>query len=103
MAQFHLHVTTPEGNVWDADADAVNAFGIDGHFGILPNHAPIIAALKPGVLKVDQGDQTHYFAAGEGVLEVRMDKDVVLLLEYAEPCSSAAEAREKVREANQYS
>ena len=93
MPLFHLHITTPEGNIWDDDAEAIKACGIDEYFGVLSNHAPMIAALKPGVLTVRQGDKTHYFAAGDGVLEVRVDKQVVLLVDYAEPCDSLAAAR----------
>ena len=93
MSRFHLHITTPEGNVWDDDADAVTACGLDGSFGILPNHAPMIAALQPGVLKVISGEEVYYYAAGEGVLEVRIDKEVVLLLDYAESYPSRDEAK----------
>ena len=60
---------------------------------MLANHAPMIAALQPGVLKVRAGDTTQYYAAGDGILEVRVDKQVVLLLDYAEPYPSEAEAK----------
>ncbi len=93
MPQFHLHITTPEGNIWDDDADAIVAYGSEGHIGVLANHAPMIAALQPGVLKVQAGDKTQYYAAGDGVLEVRIDKEVVLLVDYAEPYPTAGEAR----------
>lgn len=93
MALFHLHISTPEGNVWDADAEAVTACGFDGYIGVLANHAPIITALKPGLLKLSAGGDIHYYAAGEGVLEVRIDKQVVLLLDYAEPYPTEEDAK----------
>ncbi len=93
MAVFHLHITTPEGNVWDDDAEAVSACGVEGSFSVLASHAPMIAALKPGVLTVRGEDKALYYAAGEGVLEVRVDKQVVLLIDYAEPYPTEAEAK----------
>lgn len=98
MAAFHLHITTPEGNNWDGDVLSVSAQGTEGSFGVLANHAPMIAALKPGVLKVRGEAETRYYAAGEGVLEVRLDKWVVLLTDYAEPFDTAEEARGRAQE-----
>jgi len=96
MPVFHLHITTPEGNVWDDDAESVVAYGSEGSFGVLANHAPMIAGLQPGVLKVQAGDQTRYYAAGDGILEVRVDKQVVLLVDYAEPFDTEAEAKQRL-------
>ncbi len=93
MPSFHLHVTTPEGNIWDDDAEAVVAYGVEGSMGILANHAPMITALQPGVLKVQGADKTQYYAAGEGILEVRTDKQVVLIIDYAEAYDTEAEAK----------
>ncbi|MEE9368924.1 MAG: ATP synthase F1 subunit epsilon [Pontiella sp.] len=93
MPVFNLHITTPEGNAWDDDAESISAFAVEGSLTILANHAPMITALKPGVLKVRDSDQTQFFAAGEGVLEVRVDKQVVLLVDYAEPYSTEDEAK----------
>ena len=93
MALFHLHVTTPAGNIWDADAESITACGVEGLFGVLANHAPMIAALKPGILKVRVGNEAQYYSAGDGILEVRNDKQVVLLLDYADPYPTEAEAK----------
>jgi F-type H+-transporting ATPase subunit epsilon len=98
MSAFHLHITTPEGNNWDGDAVSVNAWGVEGSFGVLSNHAPMIAALKPGVLTVRGEDETRYYAAGEGVLEVRIDKGVVILVDYAEAFDTLDEAKVKAKE-----
>ncbi len=98
MAAFHLHITTPEGNNWDGDVLGISAQGAEGSFGILSSHAPMIAALKPGVLKVRGEEEAHFYAAGEGVLEVRVDKRVVILLDYAEACDTLEEAQVKAKE-----
>lgn len=93
MPAFHLHITTPGGNVWTGDAEAVTANGIEGSFGVLANHAPMIAGLEAGILKVEAEGETRFYAAGDGVLEVRVDKEVVLLLDYAELYPTMAEAK----------
>ncbi|MDF7823160.1 ATP synthase F1 subunit epsilon [Pontiellaceae bacterium B12227] len=98
MAAFLLHITTPEGNNWDGDVLSISAQGTEGALGIMANHAPMIAAVKPGVLKVRGEDESRYYAAGEGVLEVRVDKRVVILLEYAEAYETLEEAKAKAKE-----
>ena len=95
---FHLHITTPEGNNWDGDAVSVNAWGPEVAFGILANHAPMIAALTPGVISVRGEDESRYYASGEGVLEVRVDKWVVILVDYAESFNTLEEAKLKAKE-----
>lgn len=98
MSMFHLHITTPEGRNWDGDAVSIVAQGPQGYFGVMANHAPMIAALAPGVLKVEGPEKTNYYAAGDGVLEVRLDKTVVILVDYAEPFESDEEAKAKAKE-----
>jgi F-type H+-transporting ATPase subunit epsilon len=50
---MHLEIITPEAKVFSGEANAVQLPGNDGIFQVLNNHAPIIAALKDGVVKVD--------------------------------------------------
>jgi F-type H+-transporting ATPase subunit epsilon len=47
---FALQIVSPEGNVLKEDAEFVVLPGGAGELGILPNHAPLIAGLKVGVL-----------------------------------------------------
>ena len=98
MPAFHLHITTPEGNNWDGDVVSISAQGTEGAFGIMANHAPMIAALKPGVLTVRGEDETRYYAVGGGVLEVRVDKWVVILADYADFFDTVEEAKLKAKE-----
>ncbi|MFT5121867.1 MAG: F-type H+-transporting ATPase subunit epsilon [Candidatus Omnitrophota bacterium] len=97
MADFSLTIVTPEGNVFDGQVEYVSAMGIVGSLGILANHAPMICALKAGAVMV-RGSETIHYAASEGTLEVRPDKKVVLLLDYAHPCDTAEAAAKKAQE-----
>lgn len=50
---MQLEIITPEVNVFAGDAEAVQLPGLDGLFQVLNGHAPIISALKEGIVKVD--------------------------------------------------
>ena len=48
MAGLEVHLVTPEREVWAGEADFVTARGVDGDLGVLPGHAPLLAALADG-------------------------------------------------------
>lgn len=79
-------VTTPEGKVYNHRSYSVSAETIHGGITILPNHAPIMTALKIGALKVKrflEDSPTDYIAIGGGVMEVR-ENTVTILANVAE-------------------
>ena len=71
MTEFRLSILTPD-REWFADAaEAVTAPGQDGEFGVLAHHLPMIAGLRPGVVRVRKpGGQTLWFAVDGGMLGV---------------------------------
>jgi F-type H+-transporting ATPase subunit epsilon len=74
-----LEIITPEKKVYSGDVDAVKLPGADGSFGILNNHAPIIASLKKGTVKVtDSSKKVENFEINGGVVEVLNNKITVL-------------------------
>ncbi|WP_028559242.1 F0F1 ATP synthase subunit epsilon [Paenibacillus pinihumi] len=83
MSTFLLEIVTPERKVYAQDVDMVSVKGIEGEFGILPNHIPFVTPLQiaPVVIKKDR--QEEYIAVNGGFVEVRKDK-VVILAESAE-------------------
>jgi F-type H+-transporting ATPase subunit epsilon len=48
-----VDILTPESNVFSGEVVSLTLPGLDGVFQVLPNHAPIISALKQGTLKVE--------------------------------------------------
>jgi F-type H+-transporting ATPase subunit epsilon len=68
---FKLSVVTPEKTVFEMDVRSIVAPGSEGYLGVLSNHAPLITALKPGILSVveESGDESLYTLSG-GFLEV---------------------------------
>ena len=78
MATLRLEIVTPEAKTYSEDVDMVTLPGIDGEYGILPLHVPLITALKPGPLKVQKGGQEIMLATGGGFAEVMPDRVSVL-------------------------
>jgi len=75
---LRLEIVTPEMKVVDAEVDSVTIPTASGEAGILPNHAPLISALKPGILSFTSRGTTERIAIGGGFLEVSNDKVSVL-------------------------
>ncbi|MBU2019652.1 MAG: F0F1 ATP synthase subunit epsilon [Bacteroidetes bacterium] len=50
---MHVEIITPESKIYAGEATAVQLPGLDGLFQVLNNHAPVISALKSGIVKVD--------------------------------------------------
>ncbi len=78
-----LEIVTPEKRVFDADVDSVTVPTASGEAGILPNHAPLISALKPGVLTYALKGASNKFAVAGGFVEVS-DNRVTVLADSAE-------------------
>jgi len=78
-------VVTPEKTALTQEADFVVIPLVDGECGILPNHAPLIARLGAGELRITgtDGQRTHYYIEG-GFAEV-LDNTIALLTMYALP------------------
>jgi F-type H+-transporting ATPase subunit epsilon len=47
---IQLSIVTPERKVLDAEVDSVTVPTASGEAGLLTNHAPVVSALKPGIL-----------------------------------------------------
>jgi len=75
---FKLSIVTPERQAVSLDADSVILPGLMGSFGVLAEHAPMLTALKPGVVKVEHGNVCDLYACAGGFAEVAGDKLVVL-------------------------
>jgi F-type H+-transporting ATPase subunit epsilon len=64
--------------VYEGDVDIVVIPGQEGEMGILPNHAPLLAILNMGVIKVRTGSSEEIFTVTGGVVEVQPDVVTVL-------------------------
>jgi F-type H+-transporting ATPase subunit epsilon len=73
-----LEIDTPDKEIFSGKASLVQLPGIDGLFEILENHAPLIAALSKGKIKVISENETLFFEINGGVVEVLKNKVRVL-------------------------
>jgi F-type H+-transporting ATPase subunit epsilon len=79
MSKIHLEILTIERKLFDEEVDMVVAPGIEGVFGVLPNHAPLMTALNYGELQVKRaGQPDEFFAIGGGFIDVRPNHVVVM-------------------------
>ena len=78
-----LHVVTPERAVVHDDVDELELPGEDGYFGVLPGHAPLLAALQTGQMWYRKGADKRYAFVGGGFAEVLGDR-VSILAQIAE-------------------
>lgn len=82
---IRLEIVTPRGRVLAASVDEVTAPSVEGEFGVLPGHLPLLAALRVGIVAYRQGQETKRCAVGRGFAEAGPDKLVILTTEFAEP------------------
>lgn len=83
MARILLEVITPERVVVREEVDIVTAPGVEGEFGVLANHAPMVAAIKIGPLRYRVGDSESWLAVSGGFCKVSGNK-ITFLVEAAE-------------------
>lgn len=109
--EIQVTVITPERTVLkDFECDAAILPVVDGSMGILPLHAPMVAALRPGILKVKHEGRYQPVAVMGGFAEVSQDRITVLTdaaersvdidVLRAREAKERAEARLKSRDAN---
>ena len=80
---LHVVVISPEKTIFDGEAESVVAPAWDGELGILRGHAPLMALLGEGDLRVRSGGRTEHFHVEGGFLQV-VDNVVTVLSERAE-------------------
>jgi F-type H+-transporting ATPase subunit epsilon len=82
--KIELEVVTPRGRALAVSVDEVTAPSVEGEFGVLPGHLPLLAALRTGIVTYRQGSEVTRCAVGPGFAEAGPDKLVILTDEYAE-------------------
>src|SRR5690606_16252809 len=72
MATIHVDIVSAEGAIFSGDAAMRFAPATMGEVGIAPRHAPLLTALRPGEVRVqDPEGKEHFFYVTGGMLEVQ--------------------------------
>ena len=82
MATFHFDLVSPEKFVFSGEVDQVDVPGVEGDFGVLAGHAPVVAAIRPGILTVISGGTQQKIIVLGGLAEVS-DKGLTVLADVA--------------------
>jgi F-type H+-transporting ATPase subunit epsilon len=77
MATFHFDLVSPEQLVFSGEVEHVVVPGSEGEFGVLAGHAPLVAMLRPGILKILGPNEQRILVVG-GFAEVTAEALTVL-------------------------
>ncbi len=81
---FEVEVLTPEGEVWSGEVAQVSTRTMRGEIGVLANHAPLLAALKPTELRLytdSRDSEPERYAQAHGMMQVFNNKVQILVEE----------------------
>jgi F-type H+-transporting ATPase subunit epsilon len=82
--KLHFNLVSPERELMSEDVDQVDIPGTEGWIGVMPNHAPLMATLAPGMVRIRTGsDEKQIFVRG-GFAEISAE-GLTLLAEEAMP------------------
>ncbi|MEM6052224.1 F0F1 ATP synthase subunit epsilon [Erwinia sp. P7711] len=76
---YHLDVVSAEQQMFSGTVQRIQVSGSEGELGIYPGHAPLLTAIKPGMVRIvkQQGDEEYIYLSG-GLLEVQPGAVTVL-------------------------
>jgi F-type H+-transporting ATPase subunit epsilon len=104
MAEHNVNVRilTPEGEVFEGDVEQLSTRTAVGEIGILANHVPVLARLRPTELRLHMpGGEERRWAQAEGWLQVFANRATVLVGEAIPPDSlDTSELRSRVEDAD---
>jgi F-type H+-transporting ATPase subunit epsilon len=79
--KFDVSLVTPDGSVYEGQAEMIVVPGQIGEIGVLARHAPLIATLKAGRTRIHPGDNAEVleYATGPGFFQVLHDRAIALV------------------------
>ena len=82
MATFHFDLVSPEKLAFSGEVDQIDVPGVEGDFGVLAGHAPVVAAVRPGILTITSGGTHQKIIVLGGLAEVS-EKGLTVLADVA--------------------
>ncbi len=82
MPTFHFDLVSPEKLAFSGDVDQVDIPGVEGDFGVMAGHAPVVAAIRPGIMTVTSGGSKQQIIVLGGLAEVS-EKGLTVLADVA--------------------
>ena len=78
MSTIQVDVVSAQAEVFSGQAEFVSLPGESGELGILPGHTPLITRIKPGAVRIQNGQNEELVFVAGGILEVQPNKITVL-------------------------
>jgi F-type H+-transporting ATPase subunit epsilon len=83
MATFQASLVSPEKQLFSAQVDQVDLPGVEGDFGVLAGHAPVVAMLRPGIVTIISGSVRERFVVLGGLAEFSQGNELIILADSA--------------------
>jgi F-type H+-transporting ATPase subunit epsilon len=101
--KFRVEVLTPEGEVFNDEAEMVSTRTAVGSIGLLAHHEPVLAMLDPTELRIYKTEsEIVRFAQAEGYMQVTGDRALLLVEEAHSPNDlDPSDLRDRLRQADQ--
>ncbi len=100
--RISLEIVTPDGVALSESVDELTAPSVEGEFGVLADHRPLLAALKTGIVTFKKGGEETRVAVGAGFVEIKDNHAWVLTNQFAQKKDiDAVETRLDLKEADQ--
>lgn len=99
MKTLTIKIVTPERIVFEGEADSLSVMTETGEITVLPDHIPLVTALRPGEMRLKQNGEEQLMVISTGFLEVRPGNQIIVLADTAERVEELElEKIEKARE-----
>jgi F-type H+-transporting ATPase subunit epsilon len=89
---FHFDLVSPEKLAFSGEVDQVDVPGVEGDFGVLAGHAPIVAVIRPGILTITAGGSQQKVIVLGGLAEMS-EKGLTVLADVATSTADLDRAR----------
>ncbi|MEM8936687.1 MAG: F0F1 ATP synthase subunit epsilon [Pseudomonadota bacterium] len=100
--KLHFNLVSPERELMSAEVDQVDLPGSEGWIGVLPNHAPMMTTLAPGMAVIKDGAETKRIFVRGGFAEISPE-GLTILAEEAAPAEeiSAEDIAQRIKNAEE--
>jgi len=78
MSTFKVNLVSPERLLFSDEADQVDLPGLEGDFGVLAGHTPIVAVLRPGIIIIRASNIRQGFVVLGGLAEFSKEELTIL-------------------------
>jgi len=76
---LYLSVVSAQESLFYGDVSSIQVSGVEGEFGILPGHTPLLTRIKPGAVRLtDLEHNTQIMYLSGGIIEVQPHKVIIL-------------------------